>query len=95
MSLGKADIEKIARLARLKLDEEHIPEYARHLSNILNFVDQMNAVEAHGIVPMAHPLDLSARLRADEVTEPDGREEFQAIAPQVDRGLYLVPKVIE
>lgn len=95
MSLGKADVEKIARLARLKLNEEDIPEYTRHLSNILNFVDQMNAVETHGITPMAHPLDLGARLRPDEATEGNGREEFQAIAPQVDRGLYLVPKVIE
>ena len=95
MALDAADVEKIAHLARLGIDARDIPEYARNLSDILSFVEQLNAVDTSGIEPMAHPLDASQRLRADEVTETDGRAAFQAIAPNVEAGLYLVPKVIE
>ncbi len=94
MSLQRADVEKIAHLARIALDEADIPSYTRNLSNILDFVAKMNAVETTGM-PMAHPLDAVARLRPDVVTETDQHELFQAIAPQVTAGLYLVPKVIE
>jgi aspartyl-tRNA(Asn)/glutamyl-tRNA(Gln) amidotransferase subunit C len=95
MSLQKDDIDKIAHLARLAIGEEDIPEYAQTLSNILGLVEQMNAVDTSGVTPMAHPLDAQQRLRADVVTEQDQREHFQATAPQVEAGLYLVPKVIE
>jgi aspartyl-tRNA(Asn)/glutamyl-tRNA(Gln) amidotransferase subunit C len=95
MSLEKAEVERIARLARLKLNNEDIPEYTRQLSRILDFVNQMNSVDTADILPMAHPLDLTARLRRDVVTEQNQREESQAIAPLVEAGLYLVPKVIE
>jgi aspartyl-tRNA(Asn)/glutamyl-tRNA(Gln) amidotransferase subunit C len=95
MSLQKDDIEKIAHLARLAIDEADVPQYAQNLSNILQLVEQMNAVDTRGVDPMAHPLDAQQRLRADEVTEHDQREHFQAHAPQVEDGLYLVPKVIE
>ena len=95
MSLGPAEVAKIAHLARLAIREEDVPAYARNLSAILELVEQMNAVDTAGVVPMAHPLDMAQRLRADEVGEPDRRERFQAIAPQVEAGLYLVPKVIE
>ena len=95
MSLEKQDVEKIAHLARLAIDEQDIPEYARNLSNILDLVEQMNAVDTSGVEPMAHPLDTAQRLRADEVSETDQRDHFQAIAPSVEAGLYLVPKVIE
>jgi len=95
MALHKADVEKIAHLARLSIDERDTPEYTRQLSNILALVGQMNAVDTSGIEPMAHPLDMPQRLRPDEVTETDRREELQAIAPLLEAGLYLVPKVIE
>ncbi len=95
MALTRSDVEKIAHLARLALDEEDIPRYTRTLSDILDLVAQMNAVDTHGVEPMAHPLDEVQRLRPDEVTEGDQRDKFQAIAPLVQDGLYLVPKVIE
>jgi aspartyl-tRNA(Asn)/glutamyl-tRNA(Gln) amidotransferase subunit C len=95
MSLDKNDVEKIAHLARLSIDEAVIPEYANDLNNILNLVEQMSAVDTNGILPMAHPLDAHQRLRPDAVTEVDQREAFQAIAPKTEAGVYLVPKVIE
>jgi aspartyl-tRNA(Asn)/glutamyl-tRNA(Gln) amidotransferase subunit C len=95
MSLQKTDVEKIAHLARISLSEQDIPLYTQNLSNILAFVEQMNSVDTTGIIPMAHPLDAMARLRADVVTETNLRDHFQKIAPQVEVGFYLVPKVIE
>lgn len=95
MSLNKEDVEKIAHLARIALSEDDIPQYARNLSDILHFVDQMNAVDTTGLTPVAHPLNLTAWTREDTVSERDQREHFQRIAPQVEGGLYLVPKVIE
>jgi aspartyl-tRNA(Asn)/glutamyl-tRNA(Gln) amidotransferase subunit C len=95
MSLQKADVEKIAHLARLAINENDIPEYTRNLSEILEFVEQMNAVDTTGVEPLAHPLEFNQRLREDVVTESDQRQHFQKIAPLVENGLYLVPKVIE
>lgn len=95
MSLGTAEVAKIAHLARLAIREEDAPAYARNLSAILELVAQMNAVDTTGVAPMAHPLDTDQRSRPDEVTEPNQRERFQAIAPRIEAGLYLVPKVIE
>jgi aspartyl-tRNA(Asn)/glutamyl-tRNA(Gln) amidotransferase subunit C len=95
MSLGPEDVEKIAYLARLAIEPADVPGYAGELSRILELVEQMNAVDTESVTPMAHPLDETQRMRPDEVTERDHREEFQALAPQVEAGLYLVPKVIE
>jgi aspartyl-tRNA(Asn)/glutamyl-tRNA(Gln) amidotransferase subunit C len=95
MSLTKDDVEKIAHLARLAIDESDIPLYARNLSNILDLVAQMDSVDTRNVAPMAHPLDMTQRLREDAVSEANQRERFQSIAPQVEAGLYLVPKVIE
>jgi len=95
MPLERADIENIAHLARLELDEADVASYARHLSDILAFVEQLDAADTADTKPRAHPLDAVQRLRPDEVSEPDRREHFQAIAPAVEDGLYLVPKVIE
>lgn len=96
MNLTRADIEGIAHLARLSLREDEIPAYVDSLSRILEFVGQLDRAETSGIEPMAHPLPgLTQRLRSDEVTESDCRERHQANAPQVEAGLYLVPKVIE
>ena len=95
MSLDAKEVEKIAHLARLAISAADVPEYARNLSRILDLVEQMNAVDTDDVTPMAHPLELSQRLRPDQVTESDQREHFQTIAPRVEDGLYLVPKVIE
>ncbi|MBI2778724.1 MAG: Asp-tRNA(Asn)/Glu-tRNA(Gln) amidotransferase subunit GatC [Gammaproteobacteria bacterium] len=95
MALNKSDVEKIAHLARLEINEADIPLYANNLTNILSFVEQMSAVDTTGVEPMAHPLAASQRLRPDTITETNQRELFQSIAPQVEAGLYLVPKVIE
>lgn len=96
MSLNRADIENIARLARLELTETEIPVYVDSLSRIFAFVGELDRAPTAGIDPMAHPLPgLAQRLRADEVSETDRRATFQQNAPQVEAGLYLVPKVIE
>ena len=95
MSLKKQDVENIAHLARLAIDDGDIPGYAKNLSNILELVEQMNAIDTSAVEPMAHPLDAVQRLRKDEVTETNQREHFQSIAPKTEAGLYLVPKVIE
>jgi len=95
MSLERADVEKIAHLARIAVEEAQLDGVARDLSNILDLVEQMNAVDTQGVTPMAHPLHMSQRLRRDEVSEVDQREKFQSIAPLADAGLYLVPRVVE
>ncbi len=95
MSLDKSEVQKIAWLARLAIDEQDISTYSDELSNILGMVESMNAVETDGISPIAHPLDLTARLRTDAVTEVNQRDQFQKNAPSTDAGCYLVPKVIE
>ncbi len=95
MSLDRKDVERIAHLARLAINEQDIPDYAHNLSAILELVEQMNAVDTTDVVPMAHPLDAHQRLREDEVSEQDQSSLFQSVAPQVEQGLYLVPKVIE
>lgn len=95
MSLDRADVENIAHLARLDLAEGDVPRYAEELSRILHLVEEMNRSETVGVEPLAHPLDAAQRLRTDAVTEGDERERFQSVAPQVEAGLYLVPKVIE
>lgn len=95
MSLSHDDVRKIAHLARLAVSDADVDTYARNLSRILDFVEQMEAVETGHVPPMAHPQDTAQRLRDDAVSETDQRERFQAIAPAVEAGLYLVPKVIE
>jgi aspartyl-tRNA(Asn)/glutamyl-tRNA(Gln) amidotransferase subunit C len=95
MALERSDVEKIAHLARLGLNEGDIPQTTATLNNILGLIDAMQAVDTSGIEPMAHPLDATQRLRADAVTENNQRDAYQAIAPAVESGLYLVPKVIE
>ena len=85
----------IAHLARLQIQPDDVSRYAHELSAILALVEQMNAASTQDVEPMAHPLDEVQRLRADEVTAVDEHERFQAIAPQVRDGLYLVPRVID
>lgn len=95
MSLELQDIEHIARLARLAVSHEDAPGYRQDLNNILHLVEQMNQLDTQGVNPLAHPLELTQRLRPDQVTESNQRDALQAIAPQTQEGLYLVPKVIE
>ncbi len=99
MSLTPIDIQRIAQLAQLRLDE---PTSARMLTQINGFfdiVEQMRAVDTTGVEPLAHPVaamqDIQLRLRDDVVSEPNQREANQKSAPAVERGLFLVPKVIE
>jgi aspartyl-tRNA(Asn)/glutamyl-tRNA(Gln) amidotransferase subunit C len=95
MSLTADQIRQVAHLARLELKAEQVEKYARELSNILDMVGQLAKADTGATEPMAHPLDMSQRLRPDAVTEPDRRAAFQAHAPKVEHGLYVVPKVIE
>ncbi|MFO7276811.1 MAG: Asp-tRNA(Asn)/Glu-tRNA(Gln) amidotransferase subunit GatC [Pseudomonadota bacterium] len=96
MSLTREQIESIAHLARLELNVTEIPVYQESLSRILDFVGELERADTSGIEPMSHPLPgLSQRLRPDVVTEEDRRELYQANAPRVEAGLYIVPKVIE
>ena len=95
MSLKTEDVKNIAHLARLEISEDAVADYARDLSNILDLVDQMNQVNTDDVQPMAHPMDAQQRLREDTATESSQREKFQSIAPDVEAGLYRVPKVIE
>ncbi|SDJ47911.1 aspartyl/glutamyl-tRNA(Asn/Gln) amidotransferase subunit C [Pseudomonas delhiensis] len=95
MALDRSDVEKIAHLARLGLAETDVQPTTATLNNILGLIDQMQAVDTDGVEPLAHPLEATQRLRADVVTESNQREAYQAIAPAVEDGLYLVPKVIE
>ncbi|QFU74936.1 Asp-tRNA(Asn)/Glu-tRNA(Gln) amidotransferase subunit GatC [Halioglobus maricola] len=95
MAIEQDEIEKIAELARIGIDADQISEVTQRITEILGMVDQLQAADTDGVEPMANPLDATARLRADEVTELNRREAFQAIAPATEDGLYLVPKVIE
>lgn len=95
MFLTVSEVEDCAHLARLGIEGQDVESYAKDLSGILDLMTQMNNLNTDGVIPMAHPMDQVQRLRPDEVTEQNNREKFQAIAPQVEAGLYLVPKVIE
>ena len=95
MALDKSEVEKIAHLARIAINEDKIPEYATSLSSILGLVEQMQSTNTDDIEPMAHPLDATQRLREDAVTESNHRDTYQKLAPATEDGLYLVPKVID
>jgi len=95
MSLTTEEVKRIAYLARLGIVEKDVETYAKDLSSILDLMTQMSETNTDSVKPMAHPMDQTQRLRADSVTETNQREHFQAIAPQVESGLYLVPKVID
>jgi len=95
MSIEQAEIEKIAELARIRISHEEIGHVTARIAEILHMVDQLQAVDTRHVEPMANPLDAAQFLRADIVTEHNRRDAFQAIAPAVEKGLYLVPKVIE
>jgi len=95
MALDKDTVHSIAELARIGIEPGESPGYAAELSKILEFVEQMDAVDTSHVEPLTHPGDRLLRMREDTVTEPNQRDEFQKIAPAVEDGLYLVPRVIE
>jgi len=93
--LSLEQIHRIAHLARLELAESEAAAMQQQLNGILDMVDEMSAVDTTGVAPMSHPQEVMQRVRDDRVTESDHRELFQSIAPAVEDGLYLVPKVLE
>jgi aspartyl-tRNA(Asn)/glutamyl-tRNA(Gln) amidotransferase subunit C len=95
MAIGQDEIERIAELARIRIAPGEIGDVTRRITEILGMVDQLQAVDTREVEPMANPLDAVQRLRPDAVTEENRREAFQAIAPAVENGLYLVPRVVE
>ncbi len=95
MSLNQEGVGRIARLARIELSAAESLVTQNQLNGILGFIERLQAVDTTGIEPMAHAVDVVQRLRPDRVTESDRRADFQAVAPEVENGLYLVPKVIE
>jgi aspartyl-tRNA(Asn)/glutamyl-tRNA(Gln) amidotransferase subunit C len=95
MSIERHEIEKLATLARIAIDDSTINEVSERLGSVLELVDQLQAAETSGVDPMSHPLQATQRLRQDEVSELNQREALQTTAPDTEDGLFLVPKVIE
>ncbi|MFY0992353.1 Asp-tRNA(Asn)/Glu-tRNA(Gln) amidotransferase subunit GatC [Halomonas sp. C05BenzN] len=95
MALEHAEVMRAAQLARLGLNDDEAARYVDDLGRILAMVDQLQSLDTEGVAPLAHPLDATQRLRADEVTETNRRDDFQRCAPAVEKGLYLVPRVVE
>ena len=95
MALSREEIEYIARLAQLEVSEAEVPVYADKLGKIIEFIDELGQADTGALAPMAHPLDMSQRLRVDAVTESNEREHYQANAPETENGLYVVPRVVE
>ena len=95
MAINASEVQKVANLARLSIDDSQVGATAGTINKILDLVDQMQSVNTDNVEPMAHPLDATQRLREDVVTEPNNRETLQSCAPAVEDGLFLVPKVIE
>ncbi|HWM44968.1 MAG TPA: Asp-tRNA(Asn)/Glu-tRNA(Gln) amidotransferase subunit GatC [Burkholderiales bacterium] len=95
MSLSDDQVRHLARLARIAIRPDESAAVVERLNRVLGLIDEMRRVDTAGIEPMAHPLNASQRLRPDAVTEPDQRDLYQSVAPAVEEGLYLVPKVIE
>ena len=95
MSLTLDDVSRIARLARLDVSAAEADKTRDQLNGILSFIEQLQSVDTSGIEPMSHAVDVVQRLRPDVATEPDRRDAFQAIAPETEAGLYLVPRVVE
>ena len=95
MSLTQEDVSRIALLSRIELSPAEREATREQLNGILGFIEQLQAVDTAGIEPMAHAVDVVQRLRPDVVTESDRRADFQAVAPETEAGLYLVPRVVE
>lgn len=95
MAIEFKDVQNIAHLARLQLNQAEQQEALNSINDILHMIDQMQAIDTNGVEPLAHAYEASQRLREDVVTEKDQRDVLLALAPSADRGLFLVPKVLE
>ena len=95
MPITEKEVREIAQLARISIADEDMSSYEAQLNKILAFVDEMKAIETEGIIPLAHPLEETQKLRNDKVSEKNQRESYQSVAPTTENGLYLVPQVIE
>ena len=95
MALTLDDVKRVAHLARIEISDAGAESVLHDLVNIFTLIEQMRAVDVSGVEPMSHAQDVVIRLREDAVTESDQHMLFQSVAPQVEAGLYLVPKVIE
>lgn len=95
MAFDRKEVEKVAQLARLHLSNSEKDEVTGRITDILTLIDQMQSVDTDAVAPLAHPLEITQRLREDDVTESNRRDELQQLAPEVEEGLYLVPRVIE
>ena len=95
MALTLDDVKRVAHLARIAINDDEAQSTHAQLSGIFDLIAQMEAVDVAAVAPMSHAQDVVQRLREDVVTETDQRDHLQAVAPQVEAGLYLVPKVIE
>jgi aspartyl-tRNA(Asn)/glutamyl-tRNA(Gln) amidotransferase subunit C len=95
MSLTLEQVRRVAHLARIEVSDAEAQTTLGHLNGIFTLIEEMQAVDTTGVEPMAHAQDLAQRLRDDRVTEENRRDAFQAVAPETEAGLYLVPKVIE
>lgn len=95
MSLTLEQVQRVANLARIEISDQEALATQQQLNSIFGLIEQMQAVNTEGIAPMAHAQELAQRLRPDAVTETNRREAYQAISPEVEAGLFLVPKVIE
>ena len=95
MALSKQDIQYIAHLARLEISAAEIPDYEAKLGKIIDFIAELDKADTGDLLPMAHPLDMSQRLRPDEVTASDQRDLYQKNASETVNGLYVVPRVVE
>ena len=95
MGFNKLELTKVAQLARLQVTESEIEDVSERISEILRLIDQMQSINTDSIAPMSHPFDGTQVLRSDVITEQNSRDELQALAPSVEKGLFLVPKVLE
>lgn len=95
MHLQDDDVRRLARLARLAVSGEEIARARAQLGSVFALIEQLRAVDTTGVEPMTHAQEMALRLRPDDVTESDRRTDYQQMAPRVERGLYLVPRVIE
>ena len=95
MSINKSDIEHLCNLSKLKLEDKEKAVFLEQMQSILKMIEELQEVEVGDIIPMAHPLDMTQRLRADEVSEFNRRDEYQKNTEHTESGFYKVPKVID
>lgn len=95
MALERKEVENVAHLARIAINDADATAFTAKLAGVMDLIDRMQEVNTDGVAPLAHPLEMTQRLRADVVTERNQRDAYQAIAPATEDGLYLVPQVIE